>query len=1137
MDDPLSCRPRDGDRMNVLTRLWPRLETVHASLTESGQRRQSLLLARLLLALMLVAVLALAHLGTRIPGLHVAWFAFGAALGLLVAAFELNRRGRLPVAGALVVTALLAACIGAQLIHPREVWVYAYLAVPLFLARLFLSGPLFMGYAVATIACVLAGPWLFGNDWTLALAGGVYVAVVTTLFAVARRHRAAIEEDRRAALAASERDLRVILDNMQDTYYRTDADGRIVLASESATRLLGYTPRELLGMRLADFYVDADGRERFLAAFSAAGGVLQNYEAALRRRDGSVVWVSTNSQYVRDPRGRVTGIEGTTRDITERKRAEQALRDSEALLANAEQVAGIGSFSWDLATNAVQWSRQAYRLFGADPDDPAADIWRILDQRLHPDDKPRLAAAIERAQAGERTPMELRVTLPDGTLRSLWSEGKVVFDAQGRPLRMVGTMQDITERLHAEQQLRESEARFRTLSEVAFEGIFIHDQGRLVDANPTFAAMLGYSLDEIRRMTVFQLVVPAHHELVRRSMREGYEIPLEVTAVRKDGSTFTAEVFGKPLDYHGRTLRVASVRDITARLRSETEMRKLSSAVEQTADAIVITNREGIIEYVNPAFERTTGYARGEVIGRTPNLLKSGKQGAAFYQVMWQTILRGEVFSDVVINRRKDGTLFYEEKTITPLKDANGAITQFISTGRDVTERMQTQERLQYLAQHDVLTELPNRLLLLDRLRQALARARWHDRLVAVLFLDVDRFKTINDSLGHDVGDQLLTQLAARLGAALREGDTVARFGGDEFVMLLDDVAAAADVSGIAAKVLESMRAPFVLKDVTLHVGASIGVSLFPGDGEDAATLLKNADTAMYRAKEAGRNSYQFYSREMSARAFERLTLENNLRHAFERDEFRMHYQPQVDVDSGDIVGVEAVIRWQHPDFGLVAPSDFIPLLEETGLIVTVGEWVLATASTQVRAWRDAGWPRLRLAVNLSPRQFQAPGLRDAVARAMGTLGDGSGALELEITETLLVGHAPATLATLDSLKSLGARLAIDDFGTGYSSLSYLRRLPIETLKIDRSFVRDIPHDPDDSAIAHAITALAASLKLNMVAEGVENEAQRDFLRAHGCHVMQGFLFSRPLAAGEFERYLADYRASGRRGKSESTQH
>jgi EAL domain-containing protein (putative c-di-GMP-specific phosphodiesterase class I) len=293
----------------------------------------------------------------------------------------------------------------------------------------------------------------------------------------------------------------------------------------------------------------------------------------------------------------------------------------------------------------------------------------------------------------------------------------------------------------------------------------------------------------------------------------------------------------------------------------------------------------------------------------------------------------------------------------------------------------------------------------------------------------------------------------------------------------------------------------------------------------------------MYRAKEAGRNSYQFYSREMSARAFERLTLENNLRHAFERDEFRMHYQPQVDVDSGDIVGVEAVIRWQHPDFGLVAPSDFIPLLEETGLIVTVGEWVLATASTQVRAWRDAGWPRLRLAVNLSPRQFQAPGLRDAVARAMGTLGDGSGALELEITETLLVGHAPATLATLDSLKSLGARLAIDDFGTGYSSLSYLRRLPIETLKIDRSFVRDIPHDPDDSAIAHAITALAASLKLNMVAEGVENEAQRDFLRAHGCHVMQGFLFSRPLAAGEFERYLADYRASGRRGKSESTQH
>jgi len=378
----------------------------------------------------------------------------------------------------------------------------------------------------------------------------------------------------------------------------------------------------------------------------------------------------------------------------------------------------------------------------------------------------------------------------------------------------------------------------------------------------------------------------------------------------------------------------------------------------------------------------------------------------------------------------------------------------------------------------------------------------------------------INDSLGHNAGDEILIGVASRLQSCVRTHDVVARFGGDEFVILLDDVGSDKDIGAVAQKVLDTLAPPFDIDGQSLYITASIGVSLYPNDGEDSTTLLKNADIAMYRAKELGKNTYQFYSADMSARAFERLTLESSLRHAIERNEFRLHYQPQIDSASGAILGVEALLRWQHPDFGLVAPAEFIPLLEETGLIVPAGEWVFHTACEQLRAWHAAGWPTLRMAVNLSPRQFQAAGLAMMVERWLATTGCDPGLVELEITENVLLRHAAATLDTLEALRSLGVRLAIDDFGTGYSSLSYLRRYSIDTLKIDRSFVHDVPGDADDSALASAIVVLGQSLKLNVIAEGVETEAQRDFLQQCGCRVMQGYLFSRPVPAADITQLL-----------------
>jgi diguanylate cyclase (GGDEF)-like protein/PAS domain S-box-containing protein len=589
--------------------------------------------------------------------------------------------------------------------------------------------------------------------------------------------------------------------------------------------------------------------------------------------------------------------------------------------------------------------------------------------------------------------------------------------------------------------------------------------------------------------------------------------------VHEQGQTYYDDA-GKPLR------SVGTVQDVTARKQAEARMQQLSRAVEQTADSIVITDKRGAIEYVNQAFEQITGYSASEALGQTPRLVKSGVHDAEFYRRLWATIERGEVFRDVLVNRRRNGELYFEEKTITPLRDEAGEITHYISTGKDITERMQVQERLQYLAHHDALTELPNRVLFMDRLTHALTRAQWHERVVAVLFLDLDRFKYINDTFGHNVGDKFLQHMAARLKSCVREGDTVARLGGDEFALLLEDVGQVADIAPVADKLLAALAAPFVLEGREFFVTTSIGISLYPADGVDGQTLLKHADTAMYRAKDLGRNNYQFYSADLSAKAFERLTLETSLRRALERDEFLLYYQPQVDIKSQRLIGVEVLIRWRHPELGVVSPTQFIPLAEETGLIVPIGEWVLRSACTQARAWRAAGLGFGSITVNISGRQFADPALAARIGQVLSDTKLDAGLLELEITESVVMHDPQSAVHTLEQLNAMGVRIAIDDFGTGYSSLAYLKRYPIDTLKVDQSFVRDVTHDPNDASIVQAIIAMARSMQLRVIAEGVETEEQLTFLRTHGCEAVQGYLFSRPVPAEEARELIARGRFS-----------
>jgi diguanylate cyclase (GGDEF)-like protein len=438
--------------------------------------------------------------------------------------------------------------------------------------------------------------------------------------------------------------------------------------------------------------------------------------------------------------------------------------------------------------------------------------------------------------------------------------------------------------------------------------------------------------------------------------------------------------------------------------------------------------------------------------------------------------------------------------------------------------RLHAEEVIQHQAHFDLLTDLPNRMMFQDRLTLALAHANRHRKMLAVLFVDLDRFKTIVDTLGHAMGDRLLRAVAERLSSCLEEGDTLARLGGDEFVVLLPEISRADKAVKLAHKILEVLKPSFSFSGHELHITTSIGISLYPYDGEDADTLLKNADTALYRAKEQGRNNYQLYTPAMNARAFERLALENSLRKALERKEFMVHYQPQVDLRTRAIVGTEALLRWQHPDLGVVYPSEFIPIAEETGLIVPLGEWVLRTACAQAKAWQKAGLPPVSVAVNLSARQFQQHDLVDTVSRTLKETGLDPRWLEIEITESIAMQNADYTIVILRDLKDMGMQIAMDDFGTGYSSLSYLKKFPIDSLKIDQSFVRDIPTDANDAAIANAIIVLAHSLKLKVIAEGVETPEQEAFLREHQCDRFQGFLFSNPVNANVFENLLRQKR-------------
>ncbi len=577
-------------------------------------------------------------------------------------------------------------------------------------------------------------------------------------------------------------------------------------------------------------------------------------------------------------------------------------------------------------------------------------------------------------------------------------------------------------------------------------------------------------------------------------------------------------------DAGGKAIRmIGAMMDITGRKLAEEALRLTERAIEASVNPIIITtdpNAGARIVYVNPAFERVTGYTREEVTDRNCNFLQRDDRNQADLEKLREALHEGRDCHAVLRNYRKDGSLFWNDLYITPVRDAQQKVTHFVGVQYDITDMRRYREELEHQANHDALTGLANRNLLADRLKQALLYGQRHARLVMVAFVDLDHFKFINDSLGHGTGDRLLIVIAERLQACVRKGDTVARPGGDEFVLILSDQTLDEGHHRTMERIMAAVSDPCMIDGHELRVTCSIGLSVYPDDATDAETLLRMADAAMYRAKDTGRNSFQFHTKELTARIGDRLTLEAGLRRALDRGELFLNYQPQYDLATGQANGMEALVRWAHPERGLIPPGAFIPLAEENGLIVQIGEWVAMTACAHNKAMQDAGLAPIKVAINLSARQFRHKGLVKSIDRIIGESGLDARYVELELTESMVM-HSPDDAArTLAEFKEMGVQLSLDDFGTGYSSLAYLKKFPVHRLKVDQSFVRDIGADLDDTAIVQSIIALGHALNLKVCAEGVETPAQLDFLKTYRCDEAQGYLFSRPVTGDAVRELL-----------------
>ncbi len=968
-------------------------------------------------------------------------------------------------------------------------------------------------------------------------------------------HDISDRRDMERRLQSAERRYRSLFEHSNDglLLFRAGA-WELLDANRRACEMLGYAPDQLTGRSFLELH-PADERAALTAQLQgveSATGVL--FETRQLTPGGSrMVEVSARLLELND----TPVILAIVRDIEARKQAEAALCESEQryrdLVNNAAEIIAI------IDGDRIRYLNPAgVALSGFDPQLEGECRFSSL---LHPAD--RQHHVLNRLGAEDAAPQ----TATHGVLRlidraghSRWVQSKAVaVNWENRPVTLM-FMADITRVLESERALHALvEGTAKDVGQPFFHSLVQHLAqalavryafvGRLLPegervrtialwANGEQAENFEYDLAGTPCETVMAKVPCAYSDRITERFPED-----QLLQQMGAESYIAAPLFdsqGRPLGLlavlddqpMGDTDSAASVLAVFAsragaeleREQAEVRLRQAAAVFESNSEAIVITDAEARILAVNRAFTEITGYSEAEVLGRNPNLLHSGLQDPGFYRAMWEQLLREGQWRGELSNRRKNGKTYPAWMTINSVPDAHGEVRYYVGVAADLSNLKQFQQALQHLEHHDPLTDLPNQRLFNQHLAHSITRARRDQEKAAVLVLDLDHFKHINESLGHQLGDELLIEVSRRFRGQLREGDTLARQGGDEFMVLLEDLQRAEEASLVAGKLLATLKTPFELHGERLFLAASLGICIFPDDAATAGELISGADAAMYRAKERGRDNFQYFSVEQSAQALERLQLENQLREALQNDELRLFYQPQVCLISGRIVGAEALIRWQSPERGLVFPDRFIPLAEENGLIHPLGEWVLSEACRQLAAWDAAGLHLPKLAVNLSAKQLEHKDLATRVNAIVRHAQMAPERLELEITESAVMRRPDDAVAQLKAIHRTGIGLALDDFGTGYSALGYLKRLPVQKIKIDRSFVQDLPHDEEDVTITRTVIAMGQALGLTVIAEGVEEIIQRDFLAEQGCDLYQGYLCSRPVNAAAFGRLLAQAR-------------
>ncbi|MGI3744900.1 MAG: sensor domain-containing protein [Janthinobacterium lividum] len=832
--------------------------------------------------------------------------------------------------------------------------------------------------------------------------------------------------------------------------------------------------------------------------------------------DGRVVWIRDIVSMI--GYGQEPVMRGLMIDISEAKQTEEALRLSEGKFASVFAQCPDMLVIARLSDGCFLEANPAFaEQIGVSPADVVGRVPSELNIWGIPDIGHSL---LQRLQKGSIRNLEMPFRRSDGRLfTGLLSAEPFDLDSTAAVVLVV---RDITPLKEAQQQLQMSEEKFAKAFHSSPDGLLITRQndGLLVEVNDGFSRITGYhsslSLDRTTLDLGIWVDLNERQQLLEQLRRDGFVKDFTSHIRRRDGQIRLCEISARPLPIAGEDCMLTIARDITDRHQMQEKLQLAATVFESTAEGVLITDTRQRINAVNRAFSEITGYSELEALSETPRLLASGLHDSAFYAAMWYQLTAEGHWQGEISNRRKNGEIYPSWLTISAVRNRDKLITHFVAVFADISSLKQAQARLDYQAHHDPLTGLPNRTLFESRLHAALVHSRAAYSLGAVLFLDLDRFKHINDSLGHPVGDLLLKSIAVRLKENLRDIDTVARLGGDEFIILLPGLQNPGDAEAVATKLLNSFSAPFQAGDHEFFMSTSIGSALFPTDGADVATLIKNADAAMYRSKAKGRNRVEHYTRDLTAQASERIALEQELRRAIERNEFTLSYQPKISLLTHRLVGAEALIRWCHPTFGDVPPERFIPLAEENGMILQIGEWVLDTACRQLHEWNQRYDVFGPLSVNLAGAQLRQPNLVNKIERLLLQHQLQPGCLQLEITENFIMSQTEEALSVLHRLKTLGVQLAIDDFGTGYSSLSYLKRLPLDILKIDQSFVRGLPDDPHDAAIVRAIIALGRSMQLTVIAEGVETLEQQQFLADEGCEQIQGYLVSLPLRAEQF---------------------